>query len=290
MNNKTVLVIGSGGQLGSEMVKFFKKAAYSVADVDYPQIDITDRESVRGIINQIKPSCIINCAAFTAVDDCESHPDTAFALNARGPENLANSAEENGALLVHISTDYVFDGKKSVPYIESDITNPMTVYGKSKLEGEHLVTENCSRHQIFRIAWLYGLNGNNFVKAIRNAAIKKKASGEPLKVVNDQTGTPTSAIEVCRQVLNCLESGQNGIFHSTCEGSCTWYDFAREILTSSGIDVELLPCTTEEFPRPAPRPRFSVLENARLKSLGLNTMPDWREAFANFINDEKKAV
>ncbi|HON10229.1 MAG TPA: dTDP-4-dehydrorhamnose reductase [Chitinispirillaceae bacterium] len=289
MNNKTVLVIGSGGQLGSEMIKFLRKAAYSVAGVDYPQIDITNRKSVREFVNQIKPWCIINCAAFTAVDDCESHPDTAFAVNARGPENLAISAEENGALLVHISTDYVFDGKKSVPYIESDITNPMTVYGKSKLEGERLVAENCSRHQIFRIAWLYGLNGNNFVKAIRNAAIKKKTSGEPLKVVNDQTGTPTSAIEVCRQVLNCLESGQYGIFHSTCEGSCTWYDFAREVLASSGIDVELLPCTTEEFPRPAPRPRFSVLENARLKSLGLNTMPDWKKAFANFIEDEKKA-
>ncbi|NLG15981.1 MAG: dTDP-4-dehydrorhamnose reductase [Fibrobacter sp.] len=287
--NNTVLIVGSGGQLGSDMVKVFRKEQYAVEEIDFPSIDISDRESVRKAIAKTRPSYIINCAAFTAVDDCETKQETAYAINAKGPENLALTAEETGSLLVHISTDYVFDGTKITPYVETDAPNPLTVYGKSKLEGERLVAQSCSRHQIFRIAWLYGLHGNNFVKAIRNAAVKKISSGEPLKVVNDQFGTPTYTVEVCRQILKCINSGNHGIFHCTSEGWCSWYDFAREILSKSGIDVKVVPCTTEDFPRPAPRPRYSVLENARLKGLGLNIFPEWKVAFENYLDEEKNS-
>jgi dTDP-4-dehydrorhamnose reductase len=161
------------------------------------------------------------------------------------------------------------------------------VYGKTKLEGERLVAAHCEKHLIFRIAWLYGIHGNNFVKAIRTNALKKSISGETMLVVNDQFGTPTYTMEVCRQILNTLNRELYGIFHCTCEGICTWYDFAVEIINAAGINVALKPCTTDEFPRPAPRPHYSVLENARLKQQGINIVSDWKTAFNKFLNQEK---
>lgn len=283
-----LLVIGSGGQLGSDFVKEAKAQGHDTAALDYPFIDITRPESVTEAVNSIAPDVIVNCAAFTAVDLCEEKQSEAFALNSEGCANLARAAAQTDALLVHISTDYVFSGDLDRPYTEEDAPGPRSVYGKSKLEGERQVASLWNRHMIFRVAWLYGINGNNFVKSIRRFGLKNKEEGKPLRVVDDQIGSPTWTVSVCRQVLKVMDSGEYGVFHCTSEGSCSWFDFAREIIRASGIGVSVEPCTTEEFPRPAPRPANSVLENKRLKDLGLNIMPEWKDAFRQFLAAEKE--
>lgn len=288
MKKNNILVIGCNGQLGTDMLQLAARQKFICTGLDYPQIDITNRDSVAAVVATVKPDIVINCAAFTAVDDCETKAKEAFNVNAEGPAILAAATHDCGALLVHISTDYVFDGTKKTPYIETDTPSPQTIYGKSKLEGEIKIAQNTDRFQIYRIAWLYGVFGNNFVKTIRNVGAKKLASGEALKVVNDQFGTPTYTLDVCRQIFSTMQKDLFGIFHCTSEGFCSWYDFAREILDSSGIKVDLKPCTTEEYPRPAPRPMFSVLENARLKFAGENLMPDWKDAFHAFLNQEEQ--
>lgn len=290
MNNPSILIIGSNGQLGSDMVMLSKQAGFNVSEIDFPQIDITDPSMTERCIIDFKPDYVINCAAYTAVDDCETHQETAFAVNALGAQNIALSAKKAGAVMVHISTDYVFDGKKDSPYLEQDQTAPLTAYGKSKLEGERLIAASCEKYQIFRIAWLYGISGNNFVKTIRNVAQKKMQQKQPLTVVNDQFGTPTYTREVCAQILKMITQPYYGIFHCTNEGYCSWYDFAQEIISAAGIEVELVPCTTEDFPRPAPRPHYSVLENANLKKLNMNIMKDWKEAFKSFLVDESTHI
>lgn len=290
MKKTNLLIIGSNGQLGSDMVKLSNAAGYSVSGIDFPDIDITDPDITHKCILNYEPEYIINCAAYTAVDNCETHQKEAFAANAHGPENIAKSAKKTRATFIHISTDYVFDGKKSTPYVESDPASPLTIYGKSKLEGEQLIAGNCEKYQIYRIAWLYGINGNNFVKAIRNGARKKMAEKQPLTVVNDQFGTPTYTREVCRQILKMIGQPHYGIFHCTNEGICSWYDFACEIIRAANIDIDILPCTTEEYPRPAPRPHYSVLENDHLKKLNMNVMSDWKVAFKSFLDDELQSL
>jgi dTDP-4-dehydrorhamnose reductase len=281
-----ILIVGCNGMLGTDMMIEASAAGHTVRGVDFPAIDITRPESIRSAVAQTSPDALINCAAYTAVDACETNAQAAFSVNAQGAGNLAAAAAACGALLVHYSTDYVFDGKKTEPYIETDPTGPVTIYGKSKLAGERLTIEACERSFILRIAWLYGLNGNHFVKAIRAAALKQAQKRTPLRVVDDQHGTPTWTVNVCAQTLALLESKRYGLYHGTSEGACTWFDFAREIVTAAGIEVELLPCTTADFPRPAPRPAWSVLENQGLKQAGLNRMPDWREAFKGFLKTE----
>jgi dTDP-4-dehydrorhamnose reductase len=285
-----LLIVGCNGMLGTDMMIEAKKAGHEAAGIDFPDIDITQPQSVAAIIERTRPDAIVNCAAYTAVDACETSIKTAFDVNARGTANLAAAASECGALFIHFSTDYVFDGLKTSPYVESDPPSPVTVYGKSKLEGERLALECCKQTVILRIAWLYGLAGANFVKTIRAAARKKAALGEPVRVVNDQWGTPTWTVPVCLQTLALLSANQHGVFHATCEGACTWFDFAVEILRHAGINATVVPCTTAEYPRPAPRPAFSVLENERLKTAGLNRMPEWKEALDGFFKAETGAA
>ena len=279
------IIIGCNGQLGYDMVSVFKTEGHMVQGIDLPDIDITDLTSVKTTIKKINPDIIINCAAYTAVDDCENNEETAFAVNAEGIANIANAAESIGAPVVHFSTDYVFDGLKKSPYIESDATNPQSVYGKSKLEGEHNLIKSTKKYFIFRISWLYGRHGNNFAKTIRKVALQKLKSNEPLKVVNDQFGTPTYTKSVCKQILSVIFTDNFGIYHCTNEGECTWFDFAKYITESFTINSEIIPCTTAEFPRPAPRPPYSVLENNCLKTSGLNNMPHWKDAFKVFIEE-----
>ena len=282
-----LLIIGSNGQLGHDFVMQAGIAGHNVVPIDYPQIDICDKSSVESCIDTVEPEVIVNCAAFTAVDECETKIDMAFALNADACGILAMAAQRHGAALVHFSTDYVFDGRASSPYTEESLTNPQSVYGKSKLRGEEMILDSHPNSMIFRIAWLYGAHGNNFVKTIRKLAASCASEGKPLKVVNDQFGTPTWTVNVCRQALAMLDRQERGIFHSTSEGFCSWFDFAKEIVAASGITADVQPCTTEEFPRPAPRPQYSVLENARLKAIEANIMPDWREGFNEFLSSEK---
>jgi dTDP-4-dehydrorhamnose reductase len=281
-----ILIVGHNGMLGTDMFSAAIKAGHEVSGVDFPDIDITRLESVRACLRKDQPDTVINCAAFTAVDACETEVQKAFAVNAEGAGNLAVAAKEVRSIFVHYSTDYVFDGAARVPYIETDPTGPASVYGRSKLEGERLVAANNARSFIIRIAWLYGTAGNHFVKTIRNLAQKNAVTGGRLRVVNDQIGSPTCTLDICNQTLCLLETGYFGLYHATSEGQCSWYDFAQEIRRAAGISVRIDPCTTAEFPRPAPRPSWSVLENAALKKLGLNRMPHWKDAFSTFTKVE----
>jgi dTDP-4-dehydrorhamnose reductase len=272
--------------LGSDMIAVAREQGFEVTGIDFPDIDITDLATIRSAIGTARPDAVVNCAAYTAVDKCETDKKTAFAVNSVGAGLLAQGAQEAGATFVHFSTDYVFDGKKTAPYLESDPPNPATVYGQSKFEGELQVQRNCEKSFIFRIAWLYGIGGNNFVKTIRNVARKNAASGAPLNVVSDQRGTPTWTVDVCRQTLALLPTHHYGLYHSTSEGECSWFDFAKAIVRAAAIPCTVLPCTTAEFPRPAPRPMNSILENERLKRLDLNLMPPWETSFGAFLRTE----
>ncbi len=281
-----LFIIGCNGQLGQDMAISAKKRGHSVSGSDFPAIDITNEQSVANAVAENSPDCIINCAAHTAVDLCETEPEKAFAINKNGVKNIAIAARKTGAKIVHISTDYVFDGTKKGPYYETDIPNPASVYGKSKLAGEEILAQNYDRYFTFRLAWLYGTRGNNFLKTIRSIAQKRVETHEPLKVVNDQIGTPTYTLHVCEQILSVISTDNFGLFHSTNEGFCSWFDFAKAIVESYKIPVQVLPCTTAEFPRPAPRPANSVLENERLKKLGMNILPRWEKGLQDYIKEE----
>ena len=281
-----LLVVGHTGMLGSDMLLAARNAGHEASGIDYPDIDITRQESIRACLGEIRPDAVINCAAFTAVDACETEVRRAFSVNAEGAGFLSLAAKEVGSIFVHYSTDYVFDGNATVPYGESDPTGPRTVYGRSKLEGERLAGANNDRTFIIRIAWLYGTTGTHFVKTIRELAKKYETTDSHIRVVNDQIGSPTCTLDVCSQTLTLLETGRFGLYHGTSEGQCSWYDFAGEIVRAAGFKTIVDPCTTAEFPRPAPRPAWSVLENAALKRLGLNRMSHWKEAFSAFLERE----
>jgi dTDP-4-dehydrorhamnose reductase len=282
-----LLIIGCNGQLGRDMMRAGSNRNFDTRGVDFPAVDITNAQSIRDAVSHALPDVIINCAAHTAVDACEKDAEKAYAINCDGVRHLANAAKQVGARCVHISTDYVFDGTKKGPYVETDAPHPISVYGKSKLAGEQELIKTYDRYFIVRIAWLYGTRGNNFLKTIRSLAEKSAATGEPLKVVNDQIGTPTYTMHVCKQILSLINTDRFGLFHSTNEGQCSWYDFAKAIVSAYGLLARVVPCTTEEFPRPAPRPANSVLENERLKKLGLNIMPQWEEGLEEYMREEK---
>lgn len=280
-----ITIIGCNGQLGYDMVSLCEADGNRVYGIDYPDIDITDRISTEIALKKSLPELIINCAAYTAVDDCERNQKEAIAVNAGGVANIAEVAKSLSIPMVQISTDYVFDGHKKSPYLESDKPNPQSVYGKSKLEGEKRLCAITEKHFLFRIAWLYGSHGKNFVKTIHSLGKEMHQKKRPLKVVNDQFGTPTYTKDICRQILKAFQTGIYGTYHCTSEGECSWYDFACYILNSFNIATEVIPCSTEEFPRPAQRPPYGVLENMHLKSLNINIMPHWQKAFDAFVSE-----
>jgi dTDP-4-dehydrorhamnose reductase len=283
-----LLILGSNGQLGKDMMSIASGAGFGLSGIDFPDVDITDAFSIDAIIASEKPDVIVNCAAYTAVDACETHQHEAYAVNSQGVANIAVAARKSGAKVIHFSTDYVFDGKSIVPYCETDPVNPQSEYGKSKLEGERRLADILPDHIVLRIAWLYGVHGRHFIKKVRERALAVKKTGETMKVVSDEIGTPTYCADVCGQTLKLLTKKYRGLFHCTNEGSCSRYDFAREILSAYHIDVPVAPCLSSEFKLPAPRPAYGVLENKRLKDLGVNVMRDWKVAFAEYIEEEKK--
>lgn len=276
-----LLITGAAGQLGQALVQAGPRQGWEVVATDLPDLDITDPRLVQGELTRQRPEVVINAAAATRVDDLESDPDTALRVNALGPRNLAVACRRLGAKLIHLSTDYVFDGTKPAPYVEWDATGPLSVYGRSKLLGEEWVRQQCLDHFIVRTAWLYGVPGPNFVTAILARGRQLGPDGE-LKVVTDQRGTPTSALALAPQLLALAETESFGTYHATCQGETTWFEFAALILQTAGMAVRLTPCTTAEYPRPAPRPANSVLENRLLRVAGLDRMPAWEAAYRQF--------
>jgi len=275
-----ILITGANGQLGRELTKQYSGKNVELILTDVADLDITNVQNVYEFVNEKRPDVIINCAAHTAVDKCETDVDNAYKINAIGPRNLAQAATGIGAEIVQVSTDYVFDGEIETELTEFHEVNPQTVYGKTKLEGENVVRNLNPKHYIVRTAWLYG-DGNNFVKTMINLSKTNKV----LKVVNDQHGTPTSTVDLARVIIKLIEDKNYGLFHCTCKGACTWYDFAKEIFRLCNIDVEVIPCTTEEFPRPAKRPAYSVLKNYMLELTTGDITRTWQEAIKEYIEE-----
>lgn len=271
-----ILVTGGLGQLGWDCREVFAPK-HEVLALDLPNLDITDADSVDGVLNLWKPEVIVNCAAYTAVDRAETDVAKSWHVNRDGPALLASRAAAHGIFLLHVSTDYVFDGQRPVPepYLETDTPNPAGVYGKSKLAGEREIQERDPRHAILRTAWLYGVHGYNFLKTILRRAVHEPHKG--LRVVNDQFGTPTWSRRLAKQILAVVEADAGGLFHASGEGCCSWYDFAQEFITAMKLDCEVRPCTTADYPTTSVRPSNSILENAALKRAGLNLMQDWRD-------------
>ena len=277
-----ILLTGAGGLLGRDCFKVFQKN-HEVLAPSHREMDISDLALVEEAVSRFRPEVLVNCAAFTQVDLCETERDQAVQGNITGPRNLARSAARHGALLVHLSSDYVFDGHKPppAPYLEDNPTNPLSWYGHTKLEGELAIQSATDRHLIVRTAWLYGRHGNDFLKKILKLALSPKVP--ELKVVNDQFGSPTWSYRLAQQLARLLEAGGQGLYHASAEGYCTWFELARHFLDRMGVDKPLKACPSSDFPTPAVRPRNSILENRRLKEAGLNLMPPWEEDLDEFV-------
>ena len=285
---KKILVTGCNGQLGRAINQVYARDEVEFINTDVVEgpgvtaLDITDVEGVLALVRQTKPDVIINCAAHTNVDKCEEQWDLAYKINAIGPRNLSIAATETGAKLFHVSTDYVFAGDGTKPYTEFDPVAPNSAYGKTKLEGERFVQQFAQKYFIVRTAWLYG-EGKNFAKTM----LRLSETHDKVSVVCDQIGSPTSALEQAR-MIHALEPTENyGLFHGTCEGFCSWADFASEVFRLAGKDTEVEYITTEEYqrrnPASAKRPAYSVLENYMLKLTSGYRMADWKDAVAEYM-------
>ena len=287
-----ILITGSKGQLGNELLEIIKSGKAEIGEVseaikncevialDVDELDITNLKQVKNKINDLKPDVVINCAAATNVDGCESNEDFAFKVNSIGPRNLAIASSEIGAKLVQVSTDYVFSGAGNKPLTEYDLTAPYSAYGKTKLLGENYVREFSSKYFIVRTAWLYGYVGHNFVYTMRRLGKEKEA----ITVVNDQRGNPTHANDLAYHILKLIQTEEYGVYHCTGKGECTWYDFAKMIVELSGEKCEVLACTSEEYKTPAKRPEYSSLDNMMLRCTVGDEMRDWKDAIKSFIS------
>lgn len=277
-----ILLAGGTGLLGRECLEVLS-GSHEVWAPGRGQLDITDWGQVKEAVSAVRPEVILNCAAFSQVDLCETERDLAFRVNALGPRHLARAAARQGSLMVHISTDYVFDGQKPPPepYLEEEATNPLSWYGQTKLEGERAVQEEAPRHLILRTAWLYGRRGRNFLTIILKLALDPKVP--EIRVVADQFGSPTWSHRLALQVNRLLEAGVEGLYHASAEGYCSRYEQAAFFLEKLRIGKPLKPCASRDFPALATRPLNSILENRRLKLAGLNFMRPWQEDLAAFV-------
>jgi dTDP-4-dehydrorhamnose reductase len=274
-----ILVTGANGQLGREIA--VQAQQHTLIMTDLKELDITDHQATADFFRQVKPGAVIHCAAYTNVDKAETDADTAFRINVAGTQNIAAGCLATGARMVYISTDYVFDGQSQQAYREFDAVNPQSAYGRTKWQGEQMVRHILGRHYILRTAWLYG-DGNNFVRTM----LKLAGEGNPLRVVDDQVGTPTSTTELTKAILRLLDSDAYGTYHATCQGQCSWYEFACEIFRQAGKKVDICPVTTAEFPRPAKRPPHSVLDNYMLRMTVGDPMASWQDALRSYLEKE----
>lgn len=273
-----VMITGADGMLGQDLVKVLS-LQHEVVSSDIETLDITHLEDTIKSISNVKPEVVIHCAAYTDVDKSESNLDQAYKVNVHGTRNVAVACNKNGASLVYISTDYVFDGEKPHPYYEYDFTNPLSVYGKTKLAGELYVRDMLNQFYIVRTSWLYGLNGPNFVKTM----LRLSKEMEMIPVVDDQIGSPTYTLDLARALNQLIEKPAYGIYHITNSEHCSWYTFAQEIFNLTGKEVQVNPVKTEEFPRPAPRPKNSILRNYNWEMEGFEPLRNYREALKDYL-------
>lgn len=275
---QTIILTGAKGMFGQDAVKIFSENGYKVIPVDIEDFDITDESSVNSYFESLNCDFVLHAAAYTNVDMAETEKEKAFLINSKGTENLAKVSAEKNIPIIYISTDYVFDGEKNKPYLSDDNTNPQSVYGASKLEGELAVKKYNPSHFIARTSWLYGRNGKNFVETMINLS----KTNPVLKVVNDQTGCPTWTFDLAEGIIKLIKNkNPYGIYHICGSSFTSWYGFAKKVFELENINIEILPVTTDEFPRPAKRPRFSVMENN-------NICRNWEESLAMYLKSRKE--
>ena len=280
-----VAVIGANGQLGCDVCAAFSAGGHDVLPLNHDTADIVDYVSTSARLGQAKPDLIVNTAAMHNVEACEAAPLKAFEVNGLGVKNLAMAANGLGSTLLHMSTDYVFDGSKQAPYVESDCPMPLNVYGNTKLAGEYFVRTLARKHFVIRVSGLYGANpcrakgGDNFVRLM----LRLSKERDEIRVVDDEVLTPTYTVDVARQLVAMSRSDRYGLYHATAQGSCSWYRFAAKIFELSGTKVKLSVARSDEFPKKVPRPKYSVLENAALKATGQDLMPDWADGLKRYL-------
>ncbi|PLR82595.1 dTDP-4-dehydrorhamnose reductase [Bacillus sp. V33-4] len=278
-----VVVTGVQGQLGYDVVKELEKKNHQVYGTDRSQLDITSEADVNAFIDEVKPDAIIHCAAYTNVDRAEEDKETAYNVNALGTQFLAQAAKKSGAKMLLVSTDYVFDGTADKPYETDHPTKPLGVYGETKLAGEQLLTEILDEYFIVRTAWVFGINGHNFVKTMLRLGEERGEVG----VVHDQVGSPTYTPDLAKFLVELIETTKFGVYHATNSGECSWYEFAVEIFKQAGMDVKVNPLTTDQFPRPASRPKYSILSKKKIEEQGLKMLPDWKKALSEYLQELK---
>jgi len=285
------VVLGANGQLGSDVCAAFAADGHEVSALTHQDVEITSSESVKLAFEKARPEMVINAAAFSNVERCETDPALAFQVNALGGRNVAQACCVHGATIVHISTDYVFDGAKGTPYTELDVPCPLNVYGNTKLSGEFFVRSANPRHFVVRVCGIYGRNpcrskdGLNFVEKM----LKLSREQQEIRVVDDEIVTPTPTVGVARQLTALSKTSVYGLYHATAEGSCSWYEFARAVFDISGTRVRLERARRGEFPAKVRRPRYSVLENAALKREGLNVFRHWKEGLEEYLATRETA-
>lgn len=276
-----VLVTGVRGQLGYDVVRELKKRQIEAVGVDVEEMDITDPAQTETVIQEAAPDAVIHCAAYTAVDAAEDNEELCREVNARGTENVARICGEMNIKMMYISTDYVFDGKGTRPWEPDDPRDPLNVYGQTKYEGELAVEKYVKKFFTVRIAWVFGVNGKNFIKTMLNLG----KTHDKLTVVNDQTGSPTYTYDLARLLADMIQTEKYGRYHATNEGICTWYEFACEIFRQAGIDVEVAPVTSDEYPSKAKRPENSRMSKKKLKENGFELLPSWQDALKRYLKE-----
>ena len=287
-----VAVVGANGQLGSDVVEVFRERGSEVFPLTHVDLELANPDSVSTCLKSLAPAVVVNTAAMHHVEQCEQQPEKAFAVNAIGVRNLAVVTKELGAVLIHVSTDYVFDGAKGQPYVEEDAPVPLNVYGNSKLSGEQFVRTLNDKHFVLRVSAIYGKQpcrakgGKNFVELM----LKLGRERGMVRVVDSEVVSPTPTAQIAAQIYELSGCDAYGLYHGTAEGSCSWYGFAREIFKAANLQVDVQIAGPNEFPAKVPRPKYSVLENRGLKRLGLNRFTDWRDGLQQYLNQSSAVV
>ena len=276
-----VLVTGVRGQLGYDVVNELEKRGLEAIGVDIQEMDITDEASVNSVIGEAAPDAVIHCAAYTAVDAAEDNIEICRKVNADGTQNIANMCKKLDIPMIYISTDYVFDGQGERPWLPDDERAPLKVYGQTKYEGEIAVQNTLDKYFIVRIAWVFGVNGKNFIKTMLNLGKTR----EHLTVVNDQFGSPTYTYDLARLLVDMIQTDKYGIYHATNEGICTWYEFACEIFKQAGLNVSVAPVTADQYPAKAKRPSNSRMSKDKLEENGFEKLPTWQDALKRYLKE-----